>query len=1378
MRKQSCLSFICGAIYFALLLMILPAHAQCPAPNTPSCTAGSPYFGVVINEVSPDGGNIEAVNDGLVELAGPPGTNIGGMVLSNGEWAVVIPSGTTIPADGVFLIGCQFSTINSAYEPVSGLSCSVCDYEGLVVDFDVCNPANAAYVSASMSNYGFTLDNGFCGNNFDGDQIILFQPNGAVQDAVHWGAPASMPQTNGSFTLYGGSTGLCGSGADHISVQDDTPYTLGDNDGNGIINDYTGSAIGRRADGGNAQAVNIMPTGNGPAFVMGAAVPGGTLNAHLQCYTMPGIRDPRWIYLGTAPTGCNSSYVRLAGTTGSQGTGTSSSNPSHADDPDCSAFSTYNPLIPSSCDAAAAASQWGYTDHPTPGVVNDADIWDLFVSICGGPLMEITNSCNGTLEVLACNTGTIDLSFEYRIYNWRHVSGEGGTVFTGDAGHTTVGNYGSYINIPASAGGAGITPWNFSKDLVTGITTLSRTITGIPIGEHTFALQWKDYIYNCCGSASPTSNNECYERVTPTIKIVQPLPTGPLSIACPPATPGLVNVRTAAGITNDMGCNLQYTLRNNGIDVSTNTTGIFNLPNTLAGPLTVEVISNCPASALVTPCSSLCNAPLTVNIDNACRQTPPPCPVFADDPTCSTPDGPLCPGDNIQLSLSATASANLPNGGVIEWVLDTNNDGNVYDESAAAVVATQSIGVTGGDTPKNCSNLAAGDIAIIRIHSDATKSFSFILLQPIAANTSISFTDVGVNGTNWYSSTGEGGFITWTSPAGGAPAGTIITVDHNGSPLTSGSTSNLTLMGMGSISYYEPSGTSDFNLATAGDQVLAFCGTIPSSGFPIYANLNFLAAATTYAQNLWQYNSAEGSNSSDIPMGLTNGVNAVAVGAGTNGMEWDNSQWNCDGSPITSTSSALLNNISNFVNWTGSDAAQTPPACSVTINNSVTILSPACASYTVPASACNTTIRIRPRISPTYAAGDCTGNNMPTLVAKTYTVTCPTAAITTAPLVVCGATASFSIDFDNYTPTPTMVTVNYTRDGMPVSTGPVVFADPLVVNVSQSGLYELTGVSFTPGSPSNCMATVSGAVEITLTPNPTATITGTTDITGCDPGTADDGSVNISFGPAGTTGPWVLDYAINGVSYSVTTSSNPYTLVTDVPGNYEIVRVTHEESGCFNDITGQSGMVGPAPAAPTASNLSRDICEGDDFNLGSITETDISANPAGGTISWFNTDPTLLPPAQRALLVLTGGALTVSADQSYYFVYTLPNACEVVGALQLNVIGCCPLMTASIGGGGTICNGKPVPANIVITITGGTGPYTVTYSDGVSNFVVNNYVSVTNIPVSPAQSTAYTLVSVADEAPANTGCPVTIAAGAAQVTVLNVGCGSFPWNGN
>jgi alpha-tubulin suppressor-like RCC1 family protein len=60
----------------------------------------------------------------------------------------------------------------------------------------------------------------------------------------------------------------------------------------------------------------------------------------------------------------------------------------------------------------------------------------------------------------------------------------------------------------------------------------------------------------------------------------------------------------------------------------------------------------------------------------------------------------------------------------------------------------------------------------------------------------------------------------------------------------------------------------------------------------------------------------------------------------------------------------------------------------------------------------------------------------------------------------------------------------------------------------------------------------------------------------------------------------------------------------------------------------------------------------------------------------------------------------------------------------------------------TICAGAS--ANLTVTIYGGTGPYTVVYFNGTGNTTVNNYTSGSNIPVSPAVTTTYSLISVTD----------------------------------
>lgn len=67
--------------------------------------------------------------------------------------------------------------------------------------------------------------------------------------------------------------------------------------------------------------------------------------------------------------------------------------------------------------------------------------------------------------------------------------------------------------------------------------------------------------------------------------------------------------------------------------------------------------------------------------------------------------------------------------------------------------------------------------------------------------------------------------------------------------------------------------------------------------------------------------------------------------------------------------------------------------------------------------------------------------------------------------------------------------------------------------------------------------------------------------------------------------------------------------------------------------------------------------------------------------------------------------------------------------------------TASLSGSTTICEGNN--ANLFFNLTG-IGPWEVVYTDGNSNFTINSNNPVTIEPISPTDSTTYSLVSVSD----------------------------------
>lgn len=189
--------------------------------------------------------------------------------------------------------------------------------------------------------------------------------------------------------------------------------------------------------------------------------------------------------------------------------------------------------------------------------------------------------------------------------------------------------------------------------------------------------------------------------------------------------------------------------------------------------------------------------------------------------------------------------------------------------------------------------LNPGDLALIGYSSDTGgKSFAFVLLRDVDASTAISFTDNGWLAAGGFRS-GEG-VVSWTAPAGGATAGTVITF------------TNLT-------------GT--LNPSTGGDQIIAYQpATAISPHINLFA-LDFADGNTSFAAD------ATNSNTSAVPTGLTAGTTALAFGA-------DNGAYT---GPTTGSVASLLTAIANPANWTTDDANPVGYASAFAITSASTV---------------------------------------------------------------------------------------------------------------------------------------------------------------------------------------------------------------------------------------------------------------------------------------------------------------------------------------------------------------------------------------------------------------------------------------------------------
>lgn len=190
------------------------------------------------------------------------------------------------------------------------------------------------------------------------------------------------------------------------------------------------------------------------------------------------------------------------------------------------------------------------------------------------------------------------------------------------------------------------------------------------------------------------------------------------------------------------------------------------------------------------------------------------------------------------------------------------------------------------------TTLSPGDIAIFGVNADTPDNFGFVLLVDIEAGTEIRFTDSGWESDNTFRP--NEGCVKYTAPSA-LNAGTEINFITDAADFAPDGDADV--------------GTNSLSLSTSGDQVFAFQGLSTSPTFIYAVQTN---------SNTWQA-TATGSSDSGLPQGLTDGVNAVAVGSGAgSGDEYDNAAY--DKSTMSGTASEILAAVSTNTNWLGDDA--------------------------------------------------------------------------------------------------------------------------------------------------------------------------------------------------------------------------------------------------------------------------------------------------------------------------------------------------------------------------------------------------------------------------------------------------------------------------
>jgi uncharacterized protein (TIGR02145 family) len=315
------------------------------------------------------------------------------------------------------------------------------------------------------------------------------------------------------------------------------------------------------------------------------------------------------------------------------------------------------------------------------------------------------------------------------------------------------------------------------------------------------------------------------------------------------------------------------------------------------------------------------------------------------------------------------------------------------------------------------------------------------------------------------------------------------------------------------------------------------------------------------------------------------------------------------------------------------------------------------------------------------------------------------------------------------------------------------------------GTFSYNLISVQDASITTCSQPQAGSAVVTVTPLPTAMITGSTDV--CQ----NAASPLITFTGAAATAPYTFTYNINGgANQQVTTLvGNSVTVAapTNIVGGYSYNLVSVQEGSATACSQPQAGSavitVNPLPTALISGSTA--VCQ----NSASPLITFTGASSTAPYTFTYNING----GANLFVTTTIGNSVTVSAPTNIVGVFTYNLVSVQDGSLTTcsqsqagsATVTVNPLPTATIAGSIAVCKNAPSP---LITFTGasGTAPYTFTYNingggNQVISTVIGNSVTV-DAPTNVTGTFTYNLASVQDGSSTTCSQPQ---AGSATVTV-------------
>ncbi len=314
--------------------------------------------------------------------------------------------------------------------------------------------------------------------------------------------------------------------------------------------------------------------------------------------------------------------------------------------------------------------------------------------------------------------------------------------------------------------------------------------------------------------------------------------------------------------------------------------------------------------------------------------------------------------------------------------------------------------------------------------------------------------------------------------------------------------------------------------------------------------------------------------------------------------------------------------------------------------------------------------------------------------------------------------------------------------GTPLSTSSNSYT---TVSISSTTTYYAVDSNTTTKCASSPRTSIAATVYTAITNAVMAAGTGNNYICG-------SGSANIKVTVTGGTSPYTFVYTGNGGgTVNSYTSATNYAVSPTSTTAYGLTSVT-DANGCTAASPSGSPTVtvNALPSAPSVTPNSR-------CGTGTIG---LSATPTSGdVINWYAATANGAPLSTSNNNYTTA---SLSSSTTYYAVDSNTTT-KCASSPRTSVLASInPAITAAVlaagTGSGTICNGNS--ANIKVTVTGGTAPYTFVYT-GNGGGTKSSYISGADYAISPSSTTTYGVTSVTD---ANS-CSAASPSGTATVTV-------------